>query len=161
MSSVSVAGLVAQLAQQLEALAFVVGRGPRAAVEVRTKEGQWSARDNLAHLARVQDIFFGRLDRILAEDRPRLARYRAEEDADWPGWQGLATGDAIESLRSGRERLIARLEALTPNELLRTGVHPAFGEMTIPEWFHFLLVHEGHHLYVALRRIAEARQAGS
>ena len=49
--------------------------------------------------------------------------------------------------------------ALTPEQLRRTGVHAKFGPMDVPRWLEFFLVHEAHHLYVSLQRLAEARGA--
>jgi hypothetical protein len=33
--------------------------------------------------------------------------------------------------------------------------------MTIPQWLEFFLLHEAHHLYTAMLRIAEARRTQS
>jgi hypothetical protein len=58
-----------------------------------------------------------------------------------------------------REALIAWARGLTEEELGRTGIHAKFGPMDVPRWLEFFLVHEAHHLYVALQRLAEARSA--
>jgi hypothetical protein len=34
----------------------------------------------------------------------------------------------------------------------RIGIHGVLGGMTIPEWIEFFLLHEAHHLYVAMQR---------
>ena len=43
---------------------------------------------------------------------------------------------------------------LRPNlaQLARTGVHPTLGEMALPLWIEFFLLHEAHHLYVVMKR---------
>jgi hypothetical protein len=87
---------------------------------------------------------------MLAEARPDLGRYRAESDADWPNWAALGLEDVLARLRRLRATLVERVEAMTPEQAARTGVHPVLGEMAIPLWLEFFLLHEAHHLYVVL-----------
>jgi uncharacterized damage-inducible protein DinB len=111
---------------------------------------KWSAHENLAHLARYHQIFLERIDRILAEDAPAFARYRAEDDPEWPLWLSLPVQQLLVRLSSMRTKLMARLLSLTEADFQRTGVHPKFGSMSLSLWLEFFLVHEAHHLYVIL-----------
>jgi hypothetical protein len=121
-------------------------------------EGGWSARQHLAHLARYTHVFRGRLERILREPGPAVGRYRAEEDPEWAFWSGLSWEEVLVRWRKSRDELAARLAALSPAEWGRTGLHPVFGELAVPQWLEFFLLHEGHHLYAALVRLGEARR---
>jgi len=112
--------------------------------------GKWSANEHLAHLARYHRVFLERIDRILKENRPVLSRYRAEEDPEWVHWRRLAYKEVAGELATGREKLIARLKALSDADYERTGVHPKLGEMSLALWLEFFLVHEAHHLYAVL-----------
>ncbi len=142
-----------RLETQLDALSFVLDRASPDAITRRPASGKWSAHENLAHLGRHHEVFIERVQRILAEDRPRLARYRAEEDPEWPKWAALPTDEVLRRLQALRGDLIEIVKYLSPEQLNRIGVHPAFGEMTIPEWIEFFLLHEAHHLYVIMTRI--------
>jgi uncharacterized damage-inducible protein DinB len=148
-----------RLETQLEALDVVLAGAPPAVVDKRPASGDWSARENLAHLARHATLFLERLDRILSEDTPRLGRYRAEEDPEWPQWSGLPLDDVLPRLKDARRHLIAWVRALSPDQIRRTGLHPSFGPMTIPQLLEFFLLHEAHHLYTAMLLIADARRA--
>jgi uncharacterized damage-inducible protein DinB len=148
----------ARLATQLEALDLILAGATPALLDARPASGDWSARENLAHLARHATVFLERLERILTEESPRLGRYRAEDDPDWPRWSGLPLDEALHRLRSARSRLIACTKSLTSQQITRTGLHPSFGAMTIPQWLDFFLLHEAHHLYTAMLRVAEARR---
>jgi uncharacterized damage-inducible protein DinB len=152
--------LLGRLAGQLDALGVILRGADEARLGRRPASGHWSALENLAHLARVQELFFERLDRILGDERPPLPRYRAEEDPDWPAWAALPASQVLESLGRRRAELVARVSALSPDEARRTGVHGRFGEMDVAGLLEFLLVHEAHHLYVVMQRLAEARPAG-
>ena len=112
--------------------------------------GKWSANEHLAHLSRYHQVFLERIDRILKEKNPALSRYRAEEDPEWEQWRGLAYKQIASELATLREKLIARLKALSDADYERTGVHPKFGEMSLALWLEFFLVHEAHHLYAVL-----------
>jgi uncharacterized damage-inducible protein DinB len=152
--------LLHRLDTQLGALDTLTGLGGsiEAAWDARPSPDEWSAREHLAHLARHATVFRERLGRILTEDRPALGRYQAEQDPEWPEWQGLSVSESRARLASAQSRLAAWARGLTADETLRAGVHPTFGEMPVARWLDFFLLHQGHHLYVALIRIAEARR---
>jgi uncharacterized damage-inducible protein DinB len=147
-----------RLETQLEALEVILGGATPVLLDARPPSGDWSARENLAHLARHATVFLKRLDRILGEHAPRLGRYRAEDDPEWPLWSELPTDEVLRRLRDARRRLLGRASALSEEQLARTGLHPSFGAMTIPQWLEFFLLHEAHHLYTAMVRLAEARR---
>ncbi|HKF22459.1 MAG TPA: DinB family protein [Candidatus Angelobacter sp.] len=116
-------------------------------------EGKWSALENLAHLARYQEIFLERVEKILKQENPAFSIYRAEEDPEWDAWRALAYKEVLARMTASREKIVARLKSLSANDYARTGVHPRFGEMTLGLWLEFFLAHEGHHLYAVLQQV--------
>ena len=116
-------------------------------------EGKWSALENLAHLARYQEIFLERVEKILSQSSPTFPIYRAEQDAQWEAWKRLAYKEVLAKLTESREKILSRLKSLSTEDYERTGVHPRFGEMTLAMWVEFFLVHEGHHLYAVLQQV--------
>jgi hypothetical protein len=151
------ASALARLEGQLEALDLILARATPGALDARPRPEEWSARENLAHLARHHAVFLERLRRLLAEDRPALGRYRAEEDPEWPAWRDLPREEVLRRLRALRADLVALVRSLSPANSARTGLHPTFGEMDVGAWLDFFLLHEAHHLYTALVRVGEAR----
>jgi hypothetical protein len=147
------ASLRARLVGQLEALDTLLAEATPEAVARRSPSGKWSAHENVAHLARHHALFLERVERMLAEDRPELGRYSAENDPEWPAWTALPTGELVRRLKDSRARLFERLDGLDDGRLARTGLHPALGEMSIPTWVEFVALHEAHHLYVAMKRV--------
>jgi hypothetical protein len=143
----------ARLATQLDAVPELLGNATPEALRRKSPSGKWSAHENLAHIGRQQEVFLARMRRILAEDAPVLPQYRAEDDPDWPAWVARPTDEVLKRMSSARAELVALLGGLTPGELHRTGVHSRFGAMALPAWVEFFLVHEAHHLYVALKRL--------
>jgi hypothetical protein len=151
--------LLARLERQLDALALVLARATPGTLEARPPSGDWSARENLAHLARHHAVILERLRRLLAEPAPALGRYRAESDPEWPAWSGLPLDEVLRRLRALRTELVALVRSIPPSESSRTGIHPAFGEMDVAAWLEFFLLHEAHHLYTALVRVGDARRS--
>ncbi len=94
-----------------------------------------------------------RMQRIRSEDSPRLPRYRAEDDAEWPQWMQLPTAAILASLGSLRAQMVNEVGHLSTEELSRIGVHPKFGEMTLGLWLEFFLLHEAHHLLAVMQLV--------
>ncbi|HEY7509324.1 MAG TPA: GNAT family N-acetyltransferase [Vicinamibacteria bacterium] len=155
-SGAAAASSLERLRTQLDALPVILGDASAEALRRPRPSGEWSAHENLAHMARQQEVFRGRLERILAEEAPALPQYRAEDDPEWPAWAALATGEVLARLRAGRAELVGALGRLAPGDLERTGVHARLGAMPLALWIEFFLVHEAHHLYTILRRVRGA-----
>jgi uncharacterized damage-inducible protein DinB len=141
-----------RLVSQLDCLQLILGRRDAAAINRRPASGKWSAHENLAHLARIHEIYRERIGRILSEDRPQLPRYKAEDDPEWPQWMRMSAEEVVHRLTALRDELVQVVTPLSLDRLNRIGVHSALGDMTIPEWIEFFLLHEAHHLYAAMQR---------
>jgi uncharacterized damage-inducible protein DinB len=136
--------------------------GPSAAyAEIAPGDGGWSAKENVAHLARHAHVFLGRVDRILKEDRPDLGTYRPEKDPEWPAWRALPLDEALRRLRAIRAQLVGWVDALSEEQAERIGIHPQFGEWNVQRWLEFFVLHEAHHLYFMVRRLAQGRRSQS
>lgn len=114
---------------------------------------KWSAQENLAHLVRYNETFLERVHRILNEDKPALARYRAEEDPEWESWRKRSYREVIDGFAKLRGQLVTKLKSLEDEDFERVGVHPRFGEMALSQWLEFFLVHEGHHMYLIFQQV--------
>ncbi len=149
-----------RLRTQLDTLPLLLAGIGDDALEWRPAPEKWSAREQLAHLARHHEVTGERLHRILAEPEPPLPRYRAEEDPDWPRWTALPVAAVTAELAARRAGLVAAVDAIPPAALARRGVHPVLGPMTIPLWLEFFLLHEAHHLFATMQLVRAAPAAG-
>ena len=151
----------AGLATQLDVLdTFLDGLSARFA-EIPPGDGGWSAKENVAHLARHAHIFLERIERILREDRPELGTYLPEQDPEWQAWRRLPLDEARRRLRVARAKLLALVDGISAEQSVRVGVHPIFGPWGIDQWLKFFLLHEAHHLYFMVRRLAQAQLSRS
>jgi len=144
-----------RLRTQLDCLPTILAGVSEESLNRRPNPEKWSARENLAHLARYHEMFLERIERIRNEDKPLLARYAAETDPQWPPWAALPASEVLTRLRALRVELLERVQELSEAELSRSAVHSRFGEMTLVQWLEFFLLHEAHHLLVVMQRARE------
>jgi hypothetical protein len=139
-----------RLRKQLDCLPLLLAGTSEAAAERRPAPGKWSAREQLAHLARYHEIMSERIDLLQREDEPRLGRYKAEEDPAWPHWQALPLATITGELAVRRSALVAQIDALPPAGLARRAAHPLLGLLPLSLLVEFFLLHEAHHLFAAM-----------
>jgi hypothetical protein len=120
----------------------------------RPAPAEWCINEVIGHLiACDQNGFAGRIQTILAEEKPRLVAWdvagtvaqRRDEARD--GFELIA---ALEKARLENTEFIA---TLTPAQLARTGLHPAVGELQVRdllfEWVH----HDRNHMKQILSNV--------
>ena len=147
-----------RLETQLDVVPMLLRGATPETLKFRPASGAWSVHENLAHLARHHALMLERLHRILAENAPALDRYRAEDDSSWPEWSHLSTGEVLRRLSALRAEIVQLIRGLSADDASRVGIHPLLGEMSIPLWVEFFLLHEAHHLYTVMIRLGEARR---
>ncbi|TND08990.1 MAG: hypothetical protein FD123_1844 [Bacteroidetes bacterium] len=136
-----------QLEHQHELVVQIFRRTSPASWKAQPEPGKWSMHDQLAHLARYQQVFLGRMQEILDHDGVSFQRYVAENDPQFAVTQNESTENLLELLLKTRAEIVSRAHSLSAEESGRKGIHPVFGPMDITTWIEFFLVHEGHHLF--------------
>ena|SRR5215510_4908568 len=148
-----------RLQTQLDVLPFLLSDAQSETIRARPPSGQWSALENLAHLARHHEVFLVRLRRILSENAPQLEQYRADKDAAWPEWTCLTLEEVLGRLKVLRKEVTDLVRGLTAAEADRVGIHSLYGKMSLALWVEFFLLHEAHHLYVVMTRISQVKRS--
>ena len=118
----------------------------------RVVEGKWSLKELAAHLWRVQDVFEGRIDAMLAEENPVIARYDPEGDAAFDRMAARPGAETMAGFLEARSRLASHLEALGPAEWHRAGRHPEFPHYDVHFQVEYMVHHEAHHIYQMYQR---------
>jgi hypothetical protein len=136
---------LSRLNNQHKALEYILQGITDEQMRRRPEPSKWSMFENLAHLARYQEVFDERIDRMMEEYGVKFGRYNAEHDHDFAKLCLRPLGDVTAGFSSKRAQLIARLGSMTESELKRTGVHPVYGRISIIGWIEFFLLHEAHH----------------
>jgi hypothetical protein len=113
----------------------------------RPREGDWSMKEVVAHLLKVErDLFLPRLRRIAEEDRPAIERF--DPDA-WARERDHREGDFMADLAefaAARRRTREFLAGLPPGAPERVGVFLALGPLTLGAYAAMLADHDAEHL---------------
>jgi hypothetical protein len=95
------------------------------------RDGGWTVRQVVHHLADSHMNAFIRLKLMLTEDTPTLKPYDQDLWAVTPEIEGMDVGSSIAILRGLHERWALLLERLPADAWERKGMHPERGEMNI------------------------------
>jgi hypothetical protein len=145
-----------RLKNQHEALQPIIANVDKPRLNFHPAPGKWSIHDNIAHLARYQQYFFGRINIILENDAPSFERYNADNDPDFEAWRRQDITDLLKTLNADRKPLFDLISNLPDDKLARYGIHKKFGKLTIVQWTEFFILHEEHHLFTIFRLATDA-----
>lgn len=120
--------------------------------------GKWSIFENIVHLQTYQHVFCDRVKKILDENNPSFPRYTAEGDPLFLDNCSKSTREIMQNLLTTRKEMVAGILSFPPNDLAKTGTHPAYGNMNILQWVNFFLLHESHHLFTVFKLAAELKK---
>ncbi len=124
-----------------------IARSIPAAVLTRRDGDTWSIQENLGHLADLEALITGRLDDYDAGAetlRPADMTNRATHEADH---NARPIASVLSDLRTRRERVVARLEALPPADFARQALHPRLQKpMRVVDMLLFQAEHDDYHL---------------
>ena len=122
-------------------------------LRIRPDTGKWSPFENIAHLAAYQPAFMERLKRIEKEESPLFERYVAENDPKFHECCEMDLHQLNEFLFTHRFLISNHLSTLSEASSRKIGRHPLYGELTIPKWVEFFLLHESHHLFTIFKLV--------
>ncbi len=120
--------------------------------------GKWSIFENIVHLQTYQHTFLARTRQILEGSNPVFSRYTAEGDPLFLDNCHKSTREIMQDFITTRKEMAGRLLSLGPDDMNKTAVHPVFGQMNLPQWLNFFLLHEAHHLFTIFKLGAELRK---
>jgi hypothetical protein len=101
------------------------------AIRYRPAAGEWSAVEVVGHMIDKMQIWAGRVERLMVEERPALPGY--DQDALVRDHDYLHADPEVlfEHLRQACERFAALVESIPAPALGREGVHEEVGPMTL------------------------------
>lgn len=146
--------LVARLRQQADDVRRLVSGLEEAPLAQRLKPAQWSLKELVCHLWRVQQVFEGRIEAMLGGENPAITSYNPEGDAEFAGLAAQPADASVAGFLEARSRLAERLETLTPSDWHRPGRHPDFPHYDVHFQVEYMVHHEAHHIYQMYQRRA-------
>jgi uncharacterized damage-inducible protein DinB len=113
----------------------------------RPKDGEWCIKEVMAHLRDLETrLFFPRLQRMAAEERPAFGSFDPEAWARERDHREGRLEDDLATFRRARAATIAFLEALPPGAAERLGLSAYFGPVTLAQYATHVVDHDTEHL---------------
>jgi len=125
----------------------LVAEVPPAILKRRPLPGRWSAHEHACHLAKVHQLFFSRLDQMLAEPAPVITPYDPGASEPDDLLLGMDLAASLDQFVSDRRRLVARLRTLTAANWQRTAEHGEYSHYSVVIMFRHLALHDFLHAY--------------
>lgn len=109
-------------------------------------EAQWSAKEQLAHLAEMETSYRAWVERALVEDGADVSDVRGPRPAiGLREAQGHSVGELTAQLRQERAVTLALIASMTPEQFERTATQPMFGRLTAMQWLRSYYRHDRMH----------------
>ena len=111
----------------------------------RPAEGEWSAKEQLVHLAAFERLW--REWSMQVRDQPGCEVGPPPPNPPaYPEAESRSVADLLQELASARGDTLAAIEGLTDDELNRRGKHLLFGEMSVLQMLRSLYRHDRMHM---------------
>jgi uncharacterized damage-inducible protein DinB len=128
-------------------------------IRLKVIPGKWSAFENIVHLQTYQHVFCDRVKKMVNENNPSFPRYVADTDPLFLDNCSRTTREIMGDMITTRKEMSNGRFSIKDEHLDKTGIHPAFGTMTIAQWLNFFLLHEAHHLCTIFKLAAELKKS--
>jgi uncharacterized damage-inducible protein DinB len=135
--------------RQLDALPREVGNAlaelPPGGLDTPYREGGWTVRQVVHHLADSHSNAYTRIKLALTEETPALKTYEEQLWAELPDSK-IDVAPSLAILDGIHTRLTIVLDSLTPAQFERTALHPQWGQITVDVLVQLYAWHSRHHL---------------
>ena len=137
---VTIAGLPAKLRKETENLGD-------AQLDTPYREGGWTLRQVVHHLADSHLNSFTRFKLTLTEDKPTIKPYEEARWAEWPDAKNAPVTSSLQLLEGLHARWVILMRSMSADQFKRTFVHPEHGRIMILDEVAALYAwHCEHHL---------------
>lgn len=116
-------------------------------VRVRPKPAQWSPLEYACHVRDVFRIYFDRLDRMLAEDRPQYPNWDQDAAAVVARYDLDSPATVAAELTRAAAVLADRFDGVSGDEWQRTGLRSDGASFTIDTFARYFIHDPIHHLW--------------
>jgi len=120
---------------------------PAEKMNLRRGDGFWTIGEHVSHLAQVQPMLLGRLQRFIAEDHPEFIPY-IPGDGEAEAQPAQTTIDeALESFARHRAQQLTLLENADEAVWQKTASHPEYELYSMHILVRHILLHDYWHMY--------------
>jgi DinB superfamily len=112
----------------------------------------WSLKELVCHVWRVQEVFEMRIEAMLTQTNPNIKPYCPEDDSEFSAKLKNSCAELLDGLLTDREELLALLDSLPPADWRHHGTHPEYPHYDVQFAVEYLVHHEAHHIYQMFQR---------
>ncbi len=110
-------------------------------------EAQWTAKEQMAHLAQMETSYRAWVERALAEDGADVSGVTGEAPAiAMTEANSHPVAEHLEELRRQREKTLRLIEQITPDQYERRAANRLFGSLTVMQWLRSYYRHDRMHV---------------
>lgn len=139
--------LTAKMAEERDKLlAALMKLSDEAAAKPTSGEGEWSAKQQMAHLCEMETAYRAWVARALVEDDADLDSVRGEPPAiPLEKAHEHSIGAHLAEMRRQRDQTNALIASLTPDDFERKARQRMFGTLTVMQWLRSYYRHDRMH----------------
>jgi hypothetical protein len=137
---------IAQLEALPRDLEQLLATLPSSALDTRYREGGWTVRQVVHHLADSHANAFTRIKLALTEDAPMIKTYEEQLWAELPDSRDADPASSLMILEGVHQRITILLKSLTNEQFARPARHPAWGSISVDWLVQMYAWHCRHHL---------------
>ena len=139
-------GWIAQLDALPRDVRQAVGELPPGGLDSPYRDGGWTARQVVHHLADSHMNAYTRIKLALTEESPSIKTYEEQLWAEMPDGKSADPALSLAILDGVHQRLSILLNSLSADQFNRTATHPQWGEMTVDFLVQLYAWHCRHHV---------------
>ena len=111
-----------------------------------TQPGEWTVKQQMSHLCQMESAYRAWVEKALAEDGANLDGVRGEPVAIPLERAHLnAVPEHITEMRAQRQKTLAVMERMRPQDYDRTATSAVFGTLTVMQWLRSYYRHDRMH----------------
>lgn len=109
--------------------------------------GEWTAKEQLAHLCQMESAYRAWVERALVEDNPDVSGTRGEPVAiPLEEAHNHTVAQHLAAMEEQRRKTLALIARLTHEQYHRTATSPLFGTLTVLQWLRSFYRHDRMHI---------------
>ena len=130
-----------------------------AAWDFRPHADRFTLREMVSHLADLEEILIGRLERMLTEDEPFLPNWDEGQAATEGNYAARDPLQQLQLFAERRAQTAEILKACSESDWQRVGNREGMGRLTISDQASFVFAHDSYHIRQATQWLEAARAA--
>jgi uncharacterized protein (TIGR03083 family) len=146
--------VIERLKSQADDVRRLCAGSDEAVLARRVRPEKWSVKEVLAHIARVQQVFEGRLEALLTKENPTIVGYEPEDDPEFASIAKKSSTELLKWFEDTRGRILARLAGLSKEDWHRPGRHAEYPAYDVHFCMEYMGHHEAHHMFQMFERRA-------